>query len=75
MSRQCDANDINGCEKAATLVVIDSRGRTVKEMFCCEACANEWAGEVSEGTWSPFPNAPHALTEAQIIENMTYFRE
>lgn len=70
----CDASWINGCTKQGTIKIVMSEPRD-NCLFCSEECANEYAGEVSEGTWCPFPNASNALTKEQIDENLTYFRE
>lgn len=69
----CDANWINGCEKAAILGIQHGRNKIL--MCCSQECANELAGEISEGTWCPFPDASNALTPEQIAENLTYMRE
>lgn len=71
---KCEAHYINGCECIGTIELKTSRGKSCG-FFCSHACANEHAGEVSQGTWCPYPDAPNALTEDQIAENLTYFRE
>lgn len=70
----CSAHFVNGCTNAATLELKDSRGY-LEGTCCSRKCCNELAGEISEGTWCPFPDEPGALTDEQIQENMTYFRE
>jgi len=70
----CDANDINGCMGAKVIALRNRRDKIVG--WCCsEECCNELAGELSEGTWCPFPQAKNALTPEQIAENLTYMRE
>jgi hypothetical protein len=70
----CDAHYINGCEKQGTIQLKDRRGRTVANV-CSDVCGNEYAGEISEGTWCPFPDAKNALSQEQIEENLSYFWE
>lgn len=72
---RCEANSINGCENPATLELVNRRGKGTGEWVCCEECGNELAGELSEGTWVPFPSAKNALTDEQVRENLSYFRE
>jgi hypothetical protein len=75
----CDAKEINDCKKTGVIKLYDRRGRveTYKgqiQLFCSELCANEYALEVSEGTWCPYPEASNALNDKQIAENKSYFR-
>lgn len=65
----CNANDINGCEKPGTIELKSKNGRS-EGYFCSHKCANEYAGEISEGTWCPFPKAKGALTPKQIKANL-----
>lgn len=71
---KCEAHYINACECIGTIELKTGRGKSCG-FFCSEACANEHAGEISEGTWCPYPDASNALTQDQIEENLTYFRE
>lgn len=70
----CDAKGINGCSVPGTIQIPIIGGKyKTDEKFCSEFCANEFAAEVSEGTWCPFPTAGNALSTEQILENLTYF--
>lgn len=67
----CRANYINGCEKLGTFEGIDFfKGRVNRfGEFCSKECANEHAGEISEGTVVLFWDALNAPTQEQYQNN------
>lgn len=69
----CLANYINGCEKEAVFSGVDfnKNGRLQRfGEFCSKECANEHAGEVSEGTIVLFWDAENAPTREQFRNNV-----
>lgn len=74
----CNAYDINGCEQQGSIKLKYKSGKILTHKgielnFCSEECANEYAAEISEGTWCPFPNAHGAMTPDQIKNNLEEF--
>lgn len=63
---RCEAWDLY-CKHEGSISAL--RVKIDKKLFCCEECANDYYGEVTEGTYQPFPSARGALTAEQIIDN------